>query len=131
MGKRNHNAAVIYITESNHILLIHYNYAVCGKSGWTTPGGRIERGESDFDAASRETWEETGIDITNPSCEVIYEFERSKTAIYVVVGPRLRPNLSSEHTDYVYFPLDLIDDINLISYTRKSLDILFNSGVLC
>jgi len=43
--------------DQGRILCVKRNY---GDRTWTTPGGGIERGESPFQAAQREAYEETG-----------------------------------------------------------------------
>ena len=46
--------------ESGRILCVRMNY---GTKGWSTPGGRLEAGESPLDALKREVLEETGLDV--------------------------------------------------------------------
>lgn len=45
------------VDESRRVLCVKLNYA---GGGWTTPGGRVEPGESPTDALRREAEEETG-----------------------------------------------------------------------
>jgi 8-oxo-dGTP diphosphatase len=44
----------------NRILCVRMNYAT---HAWTTPGGRVELGESPLDALKREVLEESGLDV--------------------------------------------------------------------
>lgn len=46
--------------DSNRILCVRMNYAT---RAWTTPGGRVESGESPLDALKREVLEESGFDV--------------------------------------------------------------------
>jgi 8-oxo-dGTP diphosphatase len=48
------------VDPTGKMLLVHQAY---GKQLWTTPGGRVEPGESPIDAAVREADEETGLAI--------------------------------------------------------------------
>jgi 8-oxo-dGTP diphosphatase len=46
--------------ENSRILCVRMNYAT---RAWTTPGGRVEPGESPLDALKREMLEESGLDV--------------------------------------------------------------------
>jgi 8-oxo-dGTP diphosphatase len=46
--------------EEGRILCVRMNYAT---RAWTTPGGRVEFGESPLDALTREVLEECGLDV--------------------------------------------------------------------
>ena len=48
------------IDESGRILCVRMNYAT---RAWTTPGGRVEPGESPLDALKRKMLEESGLDV--------------------------------------------------------------------
>ena len=52
--------AVIF-DEAGRLLCVRLNYA---SKRWTTPGGRVETGESPLEALKREVLEETGLSIT-------------------------------------------------------------------
>jgi ADP-ribose pyrophosphatase YjhB (NUDIX family) len=46
--------------DGGRILCVRMNYAT---RAWTTPGGRVEPGESPLDALKREVLEESGLDV--------------------------------------------------------------------
>jgi ADP-ribose pyrophosphatase YjhB (NUDIX family) len=48
------------IIDDGRILCVRMNYAT---HAWTTPGGRVEPGESPLDALKREVLEESGLDV--------------------------------------------------------------------
>ncbi len=48
------------LDNSGCILCVRMNYAT---RAWTTPGGRVEPGESPLDALKREVLEESGLDV--------------------------------------------------------------------
>ena len=48
------------LDEGHRILCVRMNYAT---QAWTTPGGRVERGESPIDALMREVLEESGLEV--------------------------------------------------------------------
>ena len=45
-----------------------------GKGQWSFPGGRIELGETIFEAVTREAWEETGLRIEPLQTFQVYDF---------------------------------------------------------
>jgi ADP-ribose pyrophosphatase YjhB (NUDIX family) len=54
---------VLMVDASDRVLLIHETLEH-GASHWLTPGGGLEDGEHPREAAARETFEETGIELT-------------------------------------------------------------------
>jgi ADP-ribose pyrophosphatase YjhB (NUDIX family) len=48
------------IVDDGRILCVRMNYAT---HAWTTPGGRVEPGESPLDALKREVLEESGLEV--------------------------------------------------------------------
>jgi 8-oxo-dGTP diphosphatase len=55
--------------EAGRILCVRMNYAT---RAWTTPGGRVESGESPLDALKREVLEESGLDVVTGELVGIY-----------------------------------------------------------
>ena len=56
-------AAYSVIAEGRRILLCRLAPPLFDRGKWTLPGGGIEFGEHPADAAVREAWEETGLDV--------------------------------------------------------------------
>ena len=57
------------IDDSGRILCVRMNYAT---HAWTTPGGRVEPGESPLDALKREVLEEAGLDVVADGLVGVY-----------------------------------------------------------
>jgi ADP-ribose pyrophosphatase YjhB (NUDIX family) len=55
--------------EDGRILCVLMNYAT---HAWTTPGGRVELGESPLDALKREVLEESGLDVVAEELVGVY-----------------------------------------------------------
>jgi 8-oxo-dGTP diphosphatase len=55
--------------DSGRILCVRMNYA---SRAWTTPGGRVEVGESPFAALRREVLEESGLDVVEDGLVGVY-----------------------------------------------------------
>ncbi len=81
---------------------------------WGFPKGKIEKGESKYDAAIRETKEETGLDVKliPPFEHTISYFFRDKKAmlikkmVYFFIGQATSKQitLSREHDEFVWLP---------------------------
>ena len=50
--------AWVFSSDRHQVLLVRHR-----RLGWSTPGGHVERGETSQHAATRELWEETGLDV--------------------------------------------------------------------
>jgi ADP-ribose pyrophosphatase YjhB (NUDIX family) len=59
--------------EAARLLCVRLNYA---SKGWTTPGGRVEHGESPIGALKREVLEETALTITPGDLLGVYASQR-------------------------------------------------------
>lgn len=60
------SARLLVISPGQEVLLfrfVHTDDALAGKEHWATPGGGLEQGESFRQAAIRELFEETGIEV--------------------------------------------------------------------
>lgn len=65
-------ASVIIVNEKQQVLMLRRTDNDC----WCFPGGAIELGESVEEAAKREVYEETGIEITNVSIFGVFSGEK-------------------------------------------------------
>jgi 8-oxo-dGTP pyrophosphatase MutT (NUDIX family) len=97
------------VSSSPEILLLKSTEGCC----WGPPKGHLEGSENGFDAAIRETYEETGIsfeqiDVIDGFQELISYQSRSrrfKTVVFYlakVVNSEVKIRLSSEHNDYAW-----------------------------
>ena len=107
------------VSDTPEILLLKSAEGCC----WGPPKGHLEGSENGFDAAIRETYEETGItfdeiDMIDGFQELISYQSRSrrfKTVVFYLaklVNAEVKINLSSEHNDYVW--TNLSDALGLV-----------------
>lgn len=67
------SSRLLVIDPLQRVLLFRFSHssgALNGQSYWATPGGGLEAGETFEDAAIRELWEETGINIDDPGSQI-------------------------------------------------------------
>tara|TARA_R100000808_G_C2145555_1_gene153393 strand:- start:853 stop:1284 length:432 start_codon:yes stop_codon:yes gene_type:complete len=80
---------------------------------WSVFGGMVDEGESPFQAAARELWEEAEIKVPSSelkfikrfpslSCEFIFYVYKSSTLF--------TPKLNFEHSEYGWFSLETLDN---------------------
>lgn len=63
--------AVVYIEYNNQILLLHRQDNASQGNKWGIPGGKVDENETPLQAAIRETYEETGYDISKQTIETL------------------------------------------------------------
>jgi ADP-ribose pyrophosphatase YjhB (NUDIX family) len=109
-------ATVLVFDSENRLLLLKRADNQC----WGPPGGAVEPGEVVEEAARRETLEETGLEIGEITLfgvfsgdDQFYRYPNGDEVHNVTITYLARVNggkvqLSPEHTDWKYFPLDKI-----------------------
>ncbi len=117
-------AAIIFDENREKVLLTQRS----DNGRWCLPGGGMDPGESASEACIRETMEETGLEVrvtrlvgiyTSPDLIIEYADGNCGQPVAMtfeadVVGGELR--LSDETTDYGYFLVDRLDDVDLMEH---------------
>ena len=121
---REYKAGVIILNDQNQFILVQ-NW---GRK-WTFPKGSIEPNETSEEAAARELYEETGIEINPKYLRIYYEY--SKKSQYFICNANLCDNYredkircKSEITGIGWFCFEHLADLNLTMPTRKILQML-------
>jgi len=107
------------VDEDERILCVRMNYAT---HAWTTPGGRVELGESPLDALKREVLEESGLDVAIDELIGVYSKPQKDDLVLFfranVVG-RIPWQPNDEISDMGYFGRDeLPQPMGLVVRTR-------------
>lgn len=109
-------AAGIFFTDGQSVLLLKRSDEGDHGSTWGLPGGKSKDGETEIGTAIRETKEETGLS-TIPG----FRFDslssqnghQKFTAFLYRVPNQFNVNLSHEHTDWDWIPLDELSSVDL------------------
>jgi ADP-ribose pyrophosphatase YjhB (NUDIX family) len=105
--------------DGDRILCVRMNYAA---RAWTTPGGRVESGESPLDALKREVLEESGLDVVAGELVGVYSKPYKDDLVLFfrasVVGRNLwQPNDEISHMGY-FGRNELPEPMSLLVRTR-------------
>ena len=103
------NAAGIAFRCNGQVLLIQRGPDGDFPGTWAVPGGGVEAGESDEQAARREVLEECCYDSSSDALEVLRSDSHFITFAADVAEP-FAPTLNHESTDYVWAPLGALPE---------------------
>lgn len=73
MGKKTISAGIFILRKDDKLLICHPTGHV--QTLWSIPKGKVEENETEIDAAIRETFEETNIDLKETTNFIIHELD--------------------------------------------------------
>lgn len=133
--------AGVVVKSGDKILLCKRNNQGSFPGMWSIPGGKMEDSEGTQDAARREFFEETAIDIDKEPLTFIgliprhtRDGKKIKGLMYVYlhrVGEEIHPDLANaidgeEHTECRYFTKEEIDPDKCGTYLYKLLEVILD-----
>ena len=106
------SAAGVLMHRMGHVYLVQRR----DNGNWAFPGGMVEPGESARDAAARELYEETGIELPSEALNFLHTRVRDASpdavdfTTYAAAMPDSlpQPSLCDEHTSAGWFPVDAL-----------------------
>lgn len=99
-------AGIVYLTGGRVLLLMRSASADSNPSTWGLPAGHVEEGESNEQAAVRESVEETG---HAPSALLPLAADQ-QFALFACFGDEFGPTLNDEHQGYLWAPIDALPE---------------------
>lgn len=106
--------AGIFFTDGKKVLLLKRAETGDNKGTWCLPGGKVEDGETFIDAARREAKEECG-----QLKGIRFEDSKEKdgqhiwNTFFFRINKPFKCKLSKEHSDWKWFDINNIGDVNL------------------
>lgn len=106
---KGHAAGILFVAPDGEVLLLRRGSEEANFAGhWALPGGKVEEGETPAAGAARETKEEIGLDIAEPSKIVDQRMTPTGMAFHTFAVPseeKFSPTLNEEHNGYAWFSL--------------------------
>lgn len=99
-------AGIVYLTGGRVLLLMRSASAENWPAVWGLPAGHVEEGESNEQAATRESVEETG----HAPSALIPLAASEQFALFACMGDTFGPVLNDEHTGYLWAPIDALPE---------------------
>ena len=101
-------AFCFFLNDNNEILLCKRR----DKDLWNLPGGRVEYGESPWDAALREVTEEIGVTAQIERLVGVYHKPDQDEVVFQFLARIVHsaPTISDEVADIQYFPMDKLPE---------------------
>jgi len=131
------SAAIVIKDDAGRVLFgLHSD-----KQIWVVPGGLVEPGELPADAAARETYEETGLEVEVTGLlgvfggpDLVIHYPNGDVASYVgtifrgrIIGGQLKPD-GSEILDVKYMSRSEIENIVHSKWMDVAMDAMFNDS---
>jgi 8-oxo-dGTP pyrophosphatase MutT (NUDIX family) len=115
--------AGIFFTNGKKVLLLKRSSKGDNGGTWGLPGGKVEDGESEIDAAVRECKEECG-KVKGSRFESLKEIDNKHywTTFFFKVDKPFSCKLSDEHTDWDWFNFDDLNNLKLHPKLKENLD---------
>jgi len=101
----------VFVDDESRVLQLRQTY---GDLAWGLPGGAVDPGETVVDALKRESKEELGCETTIGPLTGIYLHTRINSHAMLFrchLGNGAEIRLSSEHSDWKYFPIDELSKV--------------------
>jgi ADP-ribose pyrophosphatase YjhB (NUDIX family) len=91
---------------------------------WNLPGGGVERDETPWEAATRKTYEETGLEIEVEQLTGVYGKPSLDEVIFTYTGRIIGGRLiaTEESQESRYFPVDALPDSTLPKHVARIYD---------
>jgi 8-oxo-dGTP diphosphatase len=115
--------AGIFFTDGRKVLLLKRSEKGDGFGTWGLPGGKVEEGETDIDAAIREAEEECGR-VAGQRFDDLREKDgmHEWTTFFFRVDKPFRCKLSDEHSDWKWVKFGSLKNYDLHPKLKENLD---------
>ncbi|BAN47376.1 NUDIX hydrolase [Metapseudomonas resinovorans] len=116
----------VITNQDNQVLMLKATYGECG---WGLPGGSFDPGETIHEALERECREELGVNVVAHHLTGVYYHSAYESQSFIFRCELAEPapiQLSFEHSEYRYFSLDELNDMQ----RRRIEDCLGYAGVV-
>lgn len=115
--------AGIFFTDGRRVLLLKRSEKGDGYGTWGLPGGKVEEGETDIDAAMREAREECG-EVAGQRFGDLSEKDgiHEWTTFFFRVQKPFDCRLSDEHTDWKWIKFGSLDGYKLHPKLKENID---------
>lgn len=113
-GAKGQAAGVLFVAPDGDVLLLRRSGAEANFAGhWALPGGGVDAGETPEVAADREVGEEMGVKVHGPK-KPLDQRRTPNDMIFTTyaqpVAEKFAPKLNSEHSGYVWTPMDMLPE---------------------